>query len=82
LRIGFAAIIRISFAGYGTSSASRAATDVFRASHARYCEGGTITGIRSWTRAFAGPALRRNVSEHHLSTYEAVAQALGILEGA
>ena len=33
------------------------------------------------TRALAGPALRRNPSKHHMSIYEAVAQALGILEG-
>jgi DTW domain-containing protein YfiP len=32
-------------------------------------------------RAFAGTALRRNRSDNHMSTYEAVAQALGILEG-
>ncbi|MCE9565351.1 MAG: DTW domain-containing protein [Planctomycetes bacterium] len=32
-------------------------------------------------RAFAGPALRRNQPGHRMSTYEAVAQALGILEG-
>ena len=32
-------------------------------------------------RAFLGPALRRNRSSHHMSTYEAVAQALGLLEG-
>lgn len=32
-------------------------------------------------RAFAGSAVRRNREEHHMSTYEAVAQALGILEG-
>jgi DTW domain-containing protein len=32
-------------------------------------------------RAFAGPAVRRNHEGHHMSTYEAVAQALGILEG-
>lgn len=33
-------------------------------------------------RAFAGGAVRRNSEEHHMSTFEAVAQALGILEGA
>ena len=32
-------------------------------------------------RAFAGNALRRNRAAHHMSTYEAVAQALGVLEG-
>jgi DTW domain-containing protein YfiP len=32
-------------------------------------------------RAFAGPALRRNNAGHHMSTYEAVAQALAVLEG-
>ncbi len=32
-------------------------------------------------RAFAGLALRRNQAGHHMSTYEAVAQALGVLEG-
>ncbi|MFO0798257.1 MAG: tRNA-uridine aminocarboxypropyltransferase [Gemmataceae bacterium] len=32
-------------------------------------------------RAFAGPALRRSHAGHHMSTYEAVAQALGVLEG-
>jgi DTW domain-containing protein YfiP len=32
-------------------------------------------------RAFAGMAVRRNQVGHHMSTYEAVAQALGILEG-
>jgi DTW domain-containing protein YfiP len=32
-------------------------------------------------RAFAGAALRRNRPGHHMSTYEAVAQALGVLEG-
>jgi DTW domain-containing protein YfiP len=32
-------------------------------------------------RAFAGHALRRNNRRHHMSTYEAVAQALGVLEG-
>lgn len=32
-------------------------------------------------RAFAGPGVRRNCAAHHMSTYEAVAQALGILEG-
>ena len=32
-------------------------------------------------RAFAGTAVRRNHEGHHMSTYEAVAQALGILEG-
>lgn len=32
-------------------------------------------------RAFGGTALRRNGLDHHMSTYEAVAQALGILEG-
>jgi len=32
-------------------------------------------------RAFAGPALRRNRPGHRMSTYEAVAQALAILEG-
>jgi DTW domain-containing protein YfiP len=32
-------------------------------------------------RAFAGAALRRNTTEHYMSTYEAVAQALGLLEG-
>jgi DTW domain-containing protein YfiP len=32
-------------------------------------------------RAFAGTALRRNQAEHHMSTYEAVAQAVGVLEG-
>jgi DTW domain-containing protein YfiP len=33
------------------------------------------------TRAFAGLALRRNLAKHHMSTYEAVVQALGVLEG-
>ncbi len=32
-------------------------------------------------RAFAGAALRRNREGHRMSTYEAVAQALGVLEG-
>jgi DTW domain-containing protein YfiP len=32
-------------------------------------------------RAFAGMAVRRNREGHHMSTYEAVAQALGVLEG-
>lgn len=32
-------------------------------------------------RAFAGPALRRNGPGHHMSTYEAVTQALAVLEG-
>ena len=32
-------------------------------------------------RAFAGAALRRNRPGHRMSTYEAVAQALGVLEG-
>ena len=32
-------------------------------------------------RVFAGMAVRRNQQGHHMSTYEAVAQALGILEG-
>ena len=32
-------------------------------------------------RACAGPALRRSHAGHHMSTYEAVAQALGVLEG-
>ncbi|MBN9117585.1 MAG: DTW domain-containing protein [Planctomycetes bacterium] len=32
-------------------------------------------------RAFSGRAVRRNLKGHHMSTYEAVAQALGILEG-
>ena len=32
-------------------------------------------------RAFAGPALRRNREGHRMSTYEAVAQALAVLEG-
>ncbi len=32
-------------------------------------------------RAFPGMAVRRNQERHHMSTYEAVAQALGILEG-
>jgi len=32
-------------------------------------------------RAFAGTALRRNRPEHHMSTYEAVTQALVVLEG-
>jgi DTW domain-containing protein YfiP len=32
-------------------------------------------------RAFAGSAPRRNDPEHHMSTYEAVAQALAMLEG-
>ncbi len=32
-------------------------------------------------RAFPGVAVRRNQERHHMSTYEAVAQALGILEG-
>ncbi len=31
-------------------------------------------------RGFTGLALRRNHSGHHMSTYEAVAQALGVLE--
>jgi DTW domain-containing protein YfiP len=33
------------------------------------------------TRTLAGPALRRNHLGHHMSTYEAVAQALAVLEG-
>ncbi|MBP3956439.1 DTW domain-containing protein [Gemmata sp. G18] len=33
------------------------------------------------TRAFEGSALRRNRPGHRMSTYEAVAQALGVLEG-
>lgn len=33
------------------------------------------------TRSFTGPALRRNHLGHHMSTYEAVAQALAVLEG-
>lgn len=32
-------------------------------------------------RDFAGPALRRNLLGHRMSTYEAVAQALAVLEG-
>jgi DTW domain-containing protein YfiP len=32
-------------------------------------------------RAFAGIALRRNQAGHHMSTYEAVTQALAVLEG-
>ncbi len=32
-------------------------------------------------RAFEGPALRRNRSGHHMSTYEAVVQTLAVLEG-
>ncbi len=32
-------------------------------------------------RAFAGPAVRRNREGHHMSTFEAVAQALGVIEG-
>jgi len=32
-------------------------------------------------RAFAGPAMRRNRQGHRMSTYEAVAQALAVLEG-
>jgi DTW domain-containing protein len=32
-------------------------------------------------RSFTGMAVRRNQEEHHMATYEAVAQALGILEG-
>jgi DTW domain-containing protein YfiP len=32
-------------------------------------------------REFAGPALRRNPEGHRMSTYEAVAQALAVLEG-
>ena len=32
-------------------------------------------------RAFAGSALRRNRPEHHMSTYEAVTQALAVIEG-
>jgi DTW domain-containing protein YfiP len=32
-------------------------------------------------RAFTGPALRRNRPGHRMSTYEAVAQTLGVLEG-
>jgi len=32
-------------------------------------------------RHFAGPALRRNLAGHRISTYEAVAQALGVLDG-
>ena len=32
-------------------------------------------------RAFEGMAVRRNQEGHHMATYEAVAQALGILEG-
>ena len=33
------------------------------------------------TRTFAGTALRRNQTGHRMSTYEAVAQALAVLEG-
>ena len=33
------------------------------------------------TRAFTGTAVRRNQPGHRMSTYEAVAQALGVLEG-
>lgn len=33
------------------------------------------------TRSFTGTALRRNHLGHHMSTYEAVAQALAVLEG-
>jgi DTW domain-containing protein YfiP len=33
------------------------------------------------TRAFAGTAVRRNQPGHRMSTYEAVAQALAVLEG-
>ncbi len=33
------------------------------------------------TRGFPGPAVRRNPPGHRMSTYEAVAQALGVLEG-
>jgi DTW domain-containing protein YfiP len=33
------------------------------------------------TRAFEGSALRRNRPGHRMSTYEAVAQTLGVLEG-
>ncbi|AMV27141.1 DTW domain protein [Gemmata sp. SH-PL17] len=33
------------------------------------------------TRAFEGTALRRNLLGHRMSTYEAVAQTLGVLEG-
>jgi len=32
-------------------------------------------------RAFAGTALRRNNAGHHMSTYEAVTQALAVIEG-
>jgi DTW domain-containing protein len=32
-------------------------------------------------RAFPGMVVRRNQERHHMSTYEAVTQALGILEG-
>lgn len=32
-------------------------------------------------RAFAGTAVRRNLTGNHMSTYEAVAQALAVLEG-
>jgi DTW domain-containing protein YfiP len=32
-------------------------------------------------RAFAGTALRWNQAEHHMSTYESVAQAVDVLEG-
>jgi DTW domain-containing protein YfiP len=32
-------------------------------------------------RAFPGTALRRNRTGHHMSTYEAVTQALSVLEG-
>jgi DTW domain-containing protein YfiP len=32
-------------------------------------------------RAFGGAAVRRNHEAHHMSTYEAVAQALNVLEG-
>jgi DTW domain-containing protein len=37
--------------------------------------------VRLPIRAFAGPALRRNPPGHRMSTFEAVAQALGVLEG-
>jgi hypothetical protein len=32
-------------------------------------------------RAFGGTAVRRNQEGHHMATFEAVAQALGVLEG-
>jgi hypothetical protein len=32
-------------------------------------------------QAFVGRAVRRNFERHHMSTYEAAVQALGILEG-